>query len=252
MRTMSRSVAVLAVALLGMAPRPASGQALLVILFGDKLSSESFQLGINADIGWSGLPGIDGADVRRTWSFGAYGEIRLADRWRLQPEITIKTPGGAEGLRPGDPGVPFVPVGDSLVDAALAAGTVTRSAGYLSLPVLLKYVAGPVGLGAGGSLAYMTKAHDVLESDIAQGTLELEQDIEGSLNRWDAGVVFSLDWALKPAARMRSLRVNAKYYLGLTDTLKDNPGPAVKNSIFFLGLDIPVGGGGAAQDVEGS
>lgn len=233
-------------------PGAASGQALLIILFGDKLSTETFQLGINADLGWSGVSGIDNAEAKRSWSFGAYGEIKLSDNWRLQPELTIKTPGGAEGLRAGDPGVPFEPVGDSLVDEALASGSITRSTGYLSVPVYLKYVAGPLGIGAGGSLAYMTKAEDRLESDVLQGQLQLEQDIKDSFNRWDAGLVFSLDWSLKPAAEMRSLRINAKYYLGLMDTLKDNPGPAVKNSIFFIGLDIPVGGGGAAEAVEGS
>lgn len=246
------AIPIFALGLIASSARPAAGQALLIILFGDKLSTETFQLGINADFGWSGLSGIDGSDLKRTWSFGAYGEIKLSDHWRLQPELTLKTPGGAEGLRAGDPGVPFEPVGDSLIDAALANGTVTRSMGYVSLPVYLKYVAGPIGLGAGGQIGFLTKANDLLESDVLQGQLQLEQSVKDSLNGLDAGLIFSLDYSLKPSLQMRSIRINAKYYLGLMDTIENNTGPAVKNSIFFIGLDIPVGGGGAAEEVTGN
>jgi hypothetical protein len=237
----------LALALLAPTARPAASQALLAILFGDKLSTETFQMGMNIDLGWSGVSSIDGSSLKRAFSFGAYGEFKLSDHWRLQPELTIKTPGGAQGLAYGDPAVPFELIGDSLVDDAVLNGSVTRSAGYVSLPVLLKYVAGPIGIGAGGQVGYMTRANDRLESDVLQGQLQLEQDVTDALNRWDGGLVFSLEYALKPSLQMRSMRINAKYYLGLADTVKDNPGDAVKNSILFVGLDIPVGGSGAAE-----
>ena len=50
---------------------------------------------------------------------------------------------------------------------------------------------------------------------------------------------------------MRSMRINVKYYHGLLDTIKNNTGTAVPNSILFVGLDISVGGGSAAADVTG-
>jgi hypothetical protein len=240
-----------ALALAGPAAQPASGQVLLAILFGDALSTETFQMGVNLDVGWAGLSGIDGTSLRRGFSFGAYGEIRLSEHWRLQPELTVKTPGGAEGLAFGDPAVPFETVGDSRIDEAVLNGTVTRSAGYLSLPLLLRYVAGPIGIGVGGQVAYLTGADDWLESEVLQGQLQLEQSVTDALNRWDGGLVFSLDYALKPSLQMRSMRINAKYYLGLTDTVRDNAGDAVRNSTLFIGLDIPVGGGGSAEGVDG-
>jgi hypothetical protein len=237
--------------LLGPSAQPASGQALLAILFGDKLSTETFQMGMNLDLAWAGVSSIDGTSTRRAFSFGAYGEIKLSDRWRLQPELTIKTPGGAEDLAYRDPAVPFELVGDSLIDEAVLNGSVTRSSGYVSLPVLLRYIAGPVGIGVGGQLAYMTRTNDRLESEVLQGQVQLEQSITDSMNRWDGGLVFSLDYALNPPLQMRSMRINAKYHLGLTDTVKDNPGDAVRNSILFIGLDVPVGGSSAAEEVAG-
>ena len=117
----------------------ASGQAILIILFGDKLSTEKFQLGINADLTWSDLSGISDTKMRMSWSFGAYGEIKLSNHWRLQPELTIKTPAGAKNLMAGAPGNPFVPVGDTLVDEALATGTITRSTQYITVPLIIQW-----------------------------------------------------------------------------------------------------------------
>ena len=42
---------------------------------------------------------------------------------------------------------------------------------------------------------------------------------------------------------MLSTRLGLKYYMGLTDIIKDNTGDAVTNSIFLLSLGIPIGGG---------
>ncbi len=226
----------------------ASGQAILIILFGDKLSTEKFQLGINADLTWSNLSGISDTKSRMSWSAGAYGEIKLGNHWRLQPELTIKTPAGAKNLTAGAPGNPFVPVGDSLVDAALATGTITRSTQYITVPLTLKYVVGPLGFGAGAQIGFLTSGSDELQSDVLQGQLRLKESVTSTLNTVDAGLVFSLDFALAPQKQMRSMRINVKYYLGLLDTVKNNSGDAVRNSILFVGLDIPVGGGDAAAD----
>ena len=105
----------------------AQGQALLVLLFGDKLSTEKFQLGINADIGWTGQTNLLDSSTRFSWAFGAYGEVKLGERWRLQPELTLKTPAGAEGLFAEEAGNPFAPTGNEDIDEVIDTGRVTRS-----------------------------------------------------------------------------------------------------------------------------
>jgi hypothetical protein len=231
----------------------AQGQALLIILFGDKLSTEKFQLGINADLVWSSLTGTGEASTRFSWAFGAYGEVRLSNRWRLQPELTIKTPAGATNLPITTPGSPFSsPSGDPTLDSIAAAGTVTRSANYITLPLMVKYVAGRFTLGAGGSVGILTGASDELVSDVERGGLNLKASNTDSLNTFDAGLIGSLSFMLKPKLQMRSLRVEAKFYYGLTNTVKDNTGDAVRNWQLFVGLDIPVGGSKSAEGVDES
>jgi hypothetical protein len=228
----------------------AHGQALLVLLFGDKLSTEKFQLGINADVGWTGQTNLLDSSTRFSWAFGAYGEVKLGERWRLQPELTLKTPAGAKGLFAGEAGNPFAPTGNEDIDEVIDTGRVTRSLNYISVPVFAKYLLGPIGIGGGGYVAFLTGATDELSSDVDQGRVRLNESSKDYLNTVDAGLILSLDFALKPQAEMRSIKINGKLYYGLTDTVKDNPGESVKNWMLFLGLDVPVGGKKAVEEAD--
>ena len=102
-RVSTFSRALFAVVLLSaVLPSAASSQVLLVLLFGDKLSSESFQVGIKLDRAFTNLTELEAADVRSGWAFGAFGEVPLNEQWSLQPELTLTTPGGAQTFV-GDP-----------------------------------------------------------------------------------------------------------------------------------------------------
>ena len=141
-------------AILACAPSPASSQVLLVILFGDKLSSESFQIGVKLDRAFTGLTELDGADVRSGWAFGAFGEIRLSEMWSLQPELTLTTPGGSNTFV-GDP------VSVPELDALFSEVSVTRKLSYSNLQAFLKVKPGPLAIGIGPQLSYLRKAQDV-------------------------------------------------------------------------------------------
>ena len=215
-----------------------NAQALLILLFGDKLSTETFQMGINGSLSASNINGIDNTNYRISWAFGAFGEIRLSDDWFMHFNLTIKTPGGAKNVGP------LVPVPPE-VDTLLTAFKVTRSLNYITLPVFLKYKIGSVKLGVGAQLGYLTSADDTYESTTPMGNdLTVVTNIRDNLNHWDAGVTGIIDYFFSPEKNMRSLRLSLTYYYGLTDMLKDNTGNAWNNSIFLLSIGIPVGGSG--------
>ncbi len=238
-----RTLIAAALLLLGLAPA-VHGQALLILLFGDKLSTEKFQLGINADLTFSNLRGLDpSGSARISWAFGAYGEIKLSNHWRLQPELTFKTPAGLSDV-PATPAVPGV-------DSVLSDTRVDYSANYITIPLMLKYQVDRVGLGFGGQIGFLTSANDRFKGVIdSLRDLTLEANVKDHVTTMDAGLLFSIDYALKPELQMRSLRLNAKLFLGLTDIVDGNTGDALRNTILFVGLDIPVGGSKAAKEAN--
>jgi hypothetical protein len=50
---------------------------------------------------------------------------------------------------------------------------------------------------------------------------------------------FNLEYKLMKTKR--PLRIGLRYYLGLTDIIKDNPGSPVRHSVIQINLGIPVG-----------
>ena len=117
-----------------------------------------------------------------------------------------------------------------------------------SQPVYIKYATGSFKFGLGGQLGYLSSATDVYEgSTILGDDFSMNREVVEYHNRWDAGITAMIDYFFMPEKKMKSLRLSLKYYYGLTDILKDNPGDAVNNSIFLLSLGIPVGG----SDEEG-
>jgi hypothetical protein len=229
-----RNVILISLLLFG---KVAYGQALLIILFGDKLSTEKFQMGINFAMTASDLPGLEETKLRTSWAFGALGEIKLNDTWSLQSELTIKTPGGARVESE-------LNTGDSSIDSVFSSATVSRESSQIALPVYLKFKTKRFGIAAGPQVGYLTKAKDRFEGTTIKGTdLTVERDAKENLNRWDAGITGLVEYYFAPEKKMKTLRLGLKYYYGLTDILKNNKGDAVTNSVFLLTLGIPVGGG---------
>jgi len=219
----------------------ANAQALLIILFGDQLSTETFQMGINAAGSYSTISGLNGVDNRINWAFGAFGEVRLSDDWFLHFNLTIKTPAGAKNVEAFED---FLPGIDTLTSDI----KITRSLNYITLPVFIKYRLGSVKLGVGAQIGYLSSASDVYDGYTFLGDdLSMDRNIRDKLNHWDAGVTGIIDYFFSPEKNMRSLRLSLTYYYGLTDMLKDNTGDAWNNSIFLLSLGIPVGGSDDAE-----
>lgn len=215
----------------------ANSQVLLALLFGDKLSTEKFQMGIPIDLTWSNFQGADGTKMRLDWSFGLFFEIKLSDRLSLQPEFIIKTPAGSKEFPsavPEDPGI------EDLIEEY----SVTRQLTYITLPIHVKYRFNAFRIGVGPRFGYLNKAKDrYIGTTINGNSITVEEDIKDRLNQWDAGVIFSLEYLLQPENNMRSARITLKYYQGLVDIIKDNPGDSVKNWAITLGVGIAVGGG---------
>ena len=244
MRRTSRSLAtVIGAALLMTAlPSAASGQVLLVLLFGDKLSSENLQVGIKLDRAFTSLTELEAADVRSGWAFGAFGEVPLNEQWSLQPELTLTTPGGAQTFV-GDP------TGNPTLDGVFSEVSVTRKLAYSNLVLPLKVNLGRFAVGVGPQISYLRSADDIYEGLVTGGDeFTLESDIVDTLNRWDVGLAGKIEILLKPEQGMRSARIHVAPTFGLTDIVKDNTGTAVKGWGVSVGIGFPVGASGDESD----
>jgi Outer membrane protein beta-barrel domain len=224
-------------ALLSLLPfHPASAQALLVLLFGDKFASENVQGGIKFDVVASNLYGLSGAARLRSWDLGGFLEVKLSNQLSIQPEFTFKSPAGAKNL-------PFVATGVPSVDSAFAAAgdvSVARTLGYITFPVLIKLKAGRFAFGIGPQLGYVVRAEDRYTGTVArEDDLSYTVGLWSRVNRWDTGVTAMAEFALAPTLGLQSMRIRALWYHAFNDALSDAPGA---NESLGIGFGLPIGG----------
>jgi len=73
-------------------------QALWILVFGDKLSNDRMQSGINVFVTRSTFNGMANATHINSWALGGFTDFRINNNWYASMELTIKSPTGAKGL----------------------------------------------------------------------------------------------------------------------------------------------------------
>jgi len=229
------------IAVLVLAPAVASGQVLIGMLLGDKVTSPSFHLGANVGTNYTTLSGVDGASGKWGFQLALFGEWKFAEHWFLQPELVPFFYTGAHDVPTGTIG--RLPPDEFTVE------TTTTSMNYFAVPIILKY--GAAGnrfhIGAGPQVGWVLKADNTYEA-VPAGDIEITtvQDIKGDITSPDYGVVFHFEYKFKD--HYLSPSVIGRYYYGLNDVIRDNTGDEVTNSVFQLLLSFPIGG---EKDVQG-
>ena len=196
-------------------------------------SSSGIQLAGNVQ---NVFTGWEGTGNRFSIGFGIYGELKLTEKLSLQPEILFKDPRGAKGV----PGHEF---DNENLDPLLADASVSMKLAYVSIPILLKYHLSPqFSVGFGPQIGILSSAKNVYSADVYQeGDLSFKEDLSPYLNDVDMALAFNLEYKLMKAKR--PMRIGLRYYLGLSDIVKDNPGTPVRNSVIQINLGIPRGEG---------
>jgi hypothetical protein len=213
----------------------AQGQVLLGILFGDKLANEKFHIGLTAGVNVTDLSGIDDTKAKAGLALGLLGEWKLSDRLYLQPELLPFYYAGAKNMPPG--GLEDIPeLEDEVADKERQTNLK-----YFEIPILFKYALGNGRwhLGAGPQVGFLTSAQDVYDG-VLTNEITIKADRKDMLESTDAGVTFVLEY--KTGDNPFAMGVTARYYLGLTDLIKDNTGDAVYNRILTVGITMAMGG----------
>jgi hypothetical protein len=214
----------------------AHGQAaLLVLIFGEKAASENFYFSIKLGGNISSLSSIDNSSIQHGLNFGLTATIKLSDKWYLVPEFSAISAKGATDI-------PLRSSGNASLDTLLqTAADRTRELNYIDIPVLAKYqFHESISVGAGPQLSILTGATDkFLAAMPGDAEVSYNDDIKSQLNSVDFGLVVELVYSLSDARKGKGVNIHARYTYGLTDIVKDNPGDALRNSVFQICASFP-------------
>lgn len=161
---------------------------------------------------------VSGSEVNTGFSGGIFLNYRFNDYWALQPEV-IYSKNGAE------------------LDAGLTGenGSVQYDLHYLTIPVLAKFYI-PTGslatphIYAGPQVGF--KLYGEANSN------ELDDKLKDTTFGLAFGAGVNLDVASSPSDFIRTVGLDARYALGLTDVFDTPAEPEAKNGVFLSSLII--------------
>jgi len=180
--------------------------------------NEPLTWGLKAGVNVSDFYGdaAEGSDVRSGFSGGLLFNYRFDDYWALQPEVLFSIKGAdlESGLTGED-------------------GPTEYELGYLNIPVLAKFYI-PTGSATTPNLYAGPDVGFKLYSDAN------DRDIDDQLKDVELGIAFGagLDFNLgsNPVNFIRTVGLDLRYTLGLTDIFDTPEEPEARNSVFSAAL----------------
>lgn len=219
----------------------AHSQVLISLLLGDKLNSDKLEFGLIGGMQSSTLTGVDGSRLKHTFHLGFYFDFIMNDKLSFNPGVLVKS---TSGVRYDNQRTDVTGIGD--VDSVLVGAVVARRLNYFQVPLLMKYRITPrFHAMLGPQLALRSKSYNVYLEDVSGNELSYQEEIGDDYKRLDAGMTVGFGFKLKED---NAMNLGVRYFYGMVDVLKDNPGEAQKNRDLYFYVTIPIGKGKAAKN----
>jgi hypothetical protein len=217
------------------------GQVVIALIFGDKLNSDKLRFGIDGGVNFSNISNVGPSKYSDGFNLGLYFDLLLKKdkNWWIHTGVLLKSPMGAHGIQP-------YPISDTALYQQLDSGPINRKLRYFNVPILVRYkFSRGFFVEAGPNLGLLYKANDEFQATVnSKNDLSYTQKVLQEYNKIDAGVMGGIGYQLQHGT---GVNFGLRYYYGLTNIYKDNPGNAQRNSSFYLFASIPIGAGEKAK-----
>ncbi|RLD45335.1 MAG: hypothetical protein DRI86_05745 [Bacteroidetes bacterium] len=208
-------------------------QALMILIFGDKLSNERMQSGINVFVTQSTFNGMSDATVLTSWALGGFTDIKLKNNWYASIELTVKSPTGAKGLL-------------NYYDHYIPNDSITVEDLHIeitnfSVPLYIKYKTKYFNIAAGPEMIFAYASDLVYTAKTIGGeNIAVKSSAKEYINTFDIGFSGTFEFLLFPKRPKTSVRLGLRYYYGFISPLKDYA--KSRNSVLMFKVGIPIAG----------
>lgn len=192
--------------------------ALLVLLFGDQLATETFHLSIDAGANYREW-NLENGDPAWGWHFGLGTHYQFAEKWQLVAEFTPLNGGGARNT----PALTNLPIG---IDSLLSNRTNQWQINTIDVPVLIRYSLTPqLHLATGPVFSFITSAKEIRRAEYFTGeTITTEADIMEQFHSLQYGWSADLSYSLSDARKGKGMHVRLRYSSFFNNALQSGQG----------------------------
>ena len=190
------------------------------------VNAQEVDFGVKAGVNIASITGdIEDAEAKIGFHIGGFAEIKISEKFSVQPELLFSTQGAKGEEKYSENGFTY----DYSEKINLS---------YITIPVMAKlYVAEGFSLEAGPQIGFLMSAKNKVEGSTTSGGIVIseseEVDIKDQANTVDFGLNFGLGYKFT-----ENLSAGARYNLGLSDINKEVDGYAgsIKNSVIQVSI----------------
>ncbi|MFL9837016.1 outer membrane beta-barrel protein [Flavobacterium sp. ST-75] len=214
-------------------PYFASGQAVIALFFGDKISNDKVSVGLYFAGQSSYITNTNNSKNANGLAIGAYTDIKLKGNWMISNFMSFKSP---KGLKEIPLNYEIIPNGIYSPNA-----TIHRKLVYFEIVPLLRYKFTPsFSVALGPQFGVRIGAKDFYIDERDDGSTEtVEYKTKDYLHRFDAGFAADIQYVLKEG---NGIHLNLRFCSGLTNIYKSNVPFTGVNQYFHFGVGIPITG----------
>ncbi len=206
-----------------------SQAALFALIFGDKVASENFNIGLEIGFPYANLSEVEGNSGKLGLNFGMSGNIKLNEQWSIHPSAFFLSNRGVE------------------LDAlSLNSSNAELNSNFQNVPAKLKlsYIDVPVFInyrfsnsnfkvGLAPQISFRTSANAVFTND--QGDFDF--DIKDQTSGTDFGMIAQVGYIWYNKKFDKEVHIHLRYYQGFSDAIDDGL-VAGNNEFNYLGISL--------------
>jgi len=187
--------------------------ALFALIFGDKVATENFNVGLEIGFPYATVSGIDGNSSNLGLHFGIGANMRLNDNWSLNPAAYFLSARGAdlEALSLNSP--------DAELNAKFNGVPATLKTNFIDVPLFVNYrfTNSKFKIGLAPQISFRTGSNAVFSNE----TGDFDYDISDQTASTDFGLITQLGYIWNSKSKNLEVHVQLRYFQGFSDIYDD-------------------------------
>ena len=207
-----------------------NGQAaLFALIFGDKVATENFNVGLEAGLPFSSIENTANTSIKAGITFGIAGNIKLNDHWSVHPTAYFLS------RRGGKFDALSLNSNDLELNAKFQNVPTELTVSYIDVPVFVNYrfTDSPFKIGLAPQISFRTGSQAIFSND--QG--DFEASVEDVTNSIDLGMIVQAGYVYYNKKFDKEIHIQLRYFQGFND-IYDESFVAGSNRSNYLGLAL--------------
>jgi hypothetical protein len=201
--------------------------ALFALLFGDKVASENFNVGMEFGIPYATISNASGTSSKMGITFGIAGNIKVNENWSVHPTAYFLSRRGGKFDQLS------LNSNDVELNAKFQNVPTKLTLNYIDVPVFVNYrfTDSPFKIGIAPQISFRTDSQAIFTNP--QG--DFEASVKDVTNSIDLGMIFQVGYVFYSKKFDKELHAQLRYFQGFND-IYDNSFVSGSNNSSYIGL----------------